>query len=199
MQQLIERLVTILKENCVGIYLHGSSAMGCYQAKRSDIDFLVVVDSPLDLSIRKQILDALQFEQSKASGNGYEMSIVLKQHTLCFSYPTPYEFHFSKAHEQEALEDPIGYLHRMQGEDYDLAAHFMVIRKRGVVLYGKPILEIFGEIPRKYYLHSLFLDLKDYHAGMASEAVYHILNACRIVAFLKEELVLSKRKEENTI
>jgi Nucleotidyltransferase domain. len=33
----------ILKDNLAGVYLHGSAVMGCYQPKKSDLDFLVVV------------------------------------------------------------------------------------------------------------------------------------------------------------
>ena len=33
----------ILGDNLVGIYLHGSAVMGCYNEKKSDIDLLVVV------------------------------------------------------------------------------------------------------------------------------------------------------------
>ena len=33
----------ILQDNLIGIYLHGSLAMGCFNEKKSDIDLLVVV------------------------------------------------------------------------------------------------------------------------------------------------------------
>lgn len=33
----------ILKDNLVGIYIHGSLAMNCFNPKSSDIDFLVVI------------------------------------------------------------------------------------------------------------------------------------------------------------
>ena len=34
----------ILGENLVGIYLHGSLAMGCFNPQKSDIDLIIVVN-----------------------------------------------------------------------------------------------------------------------------------------------------------
>ncbi|QHS21759.1 nucleotidyltransferase domain-containing protein [Virgibacillus sp. MSP4-1] len=40
--QLAQIYQTQLKANLIGIYLHGSLAMGCYQPGKSDIDILAV-------------------------------------------------------------------------------------------------------------------------------------------------------------
>ena len=42
-ESFVRRSREILGENLVGIYLHGSAAMGCFNDKKSDIDLLVVV------------------------------------------------------------------------------------------------------------------------------------------------------------
>ena len=47
MQIIKDRYHTLLQDNLVGIYLHGSLAAGCFHWERSDIDFLVVVRRPL--------------------------------------------------------------------------------------------------------------------------------------------------------
>ncbi|HHT85033.1 MAG: nucleotidyltransferase domain-containing protein [Bacillota bacterium] len=48
--RLLERFVQqnriILGSNLVGIYLHGSAAMGCWNPRTSDLDLLVVVNDP---------------------------------------------------------------------------------------------------------------------------------------------------------
>ena len=33
----------IFRENLMGVYLHGSAAMGCFQAQKSDLDLLFLV------------------------------------------------------------------------------------------------------------------------------------------------------------
>ena len=43
----VEMAKEILKDRLTGVYLHGSAVMGCYQLKKSDLDFLVVVSTAL--------------------------------------------------------------------------------------------------------------------------------------------------------
>ena len=46
-KKFVEQSQHILDNNLVGIYLHGSAVMGCFNDKKSDIDLLVVVNSSL--------------------------------------------------------------------------------------------------------------------------------------------------------
>ena len=43
-EEFVSRSESILGGNLVGVYLHGSSVMGCYNPMKSDLDFLVVVN-----------------------------------------------------------------------------------------------------------------------------------------------------------
>lgn len=43
----------ILYDNLIGIYLHGSLAMGCYNEKISDIDLLVVVKNDVSRETKR--------------------------------------------------------------------------------------------------------------------------------------------------
>ena len=58
LDRVVRRFKAILKENLVGIYLHGSLAMGCYSA-HSDIDFLAVVGYPLNYKTKRLLVDEL--------------------------------------------------------------------------------------------------------------------------------------------
>ncbi|MDO4667672.1 MAG: nucleotidyltransferase domain-containing protein [Streptococcus sp.] len=49
----VENSHQILGENLVGIYLHGSVAMGCFNDKKSDIDLLVVVNNDITDTIKQ--------------------------------------------------------------------------------------------------------------------------------------------------
>ena len=42
----VERSGEILQDNLVGVYLHGSSVMGCFNPEKSDIDLIVVSNGP---------------------------------------------------------------------------------------------------------------------------------------------------------
>ena len=50
----VEQSKEILKENLVGIYLHGSLAMGCFNPQKSDIDLIIVVNEPLSDIVKKE-------------------------------------------------------------------------------------------------------------------------------------------------
>ena len=41
--ELIEQTKGILKNNLIGIYLHGSAAMECFNPAKSDIDLIIIV------------------------------------------------------------------------------------------------------------------------------------------------------------
>ena len=77
------------------------------------------------------------------------MSVV--EQTVCrpFCYPTPYLLHYSQSYQKQFAEDLDGWCRRMNGVDYDLAAHFTVIRQAGICLCGKPIAAVFGQVPRE--------------------------------------------------
>ena len=51
--KIVESFKSILKDNLVGIYLHGSLAMNCFNPKSGDIDFLAVVKEKLGIKTKK--------------------------------------------------------------------------------------------------------------------------------------------------
>ena len=134
-------------ENLTGVYLHGSLAMGCFQPEKSDIDFLVVLPKLAKWEQKEKFLRELISFNDAAPEKGLEMSVVLEQNCRSFVYPTPFEVHFSVAHLDWYRSDPEDYITKMQGTDKDLAAHFMVTRERGRVLWGAPIREVFAPVP----------------------------------------------------
>ncbi|WIV20329.1 DUF4111 domain-containing protein [Paenibacillus polygoni] len=182
-----------LQDSLTGIYLHGSMAMGCFHPDHSDIDILVVVTSKQSRDTYKRIAAGLiRMEEKLHLTKGIELSVVLKKYTDEFVYPTPFEFHYSLAHQEKYKSDPDylcgGY------EDTDLAAHFVVTYHRGIVLYGEPIKEVFSAIDRSYFIASIQSDVKDAPEGITENPVYFVLNLCRVLFFLKEEIVSSKKE-----
>lgn len=182
-----------LGENLVGVYLHGSLAFGCFDPRVSDIDFLIVVREALCVEQKKALLHLMLKLTPEAPPKGLEMSVVLARDCRPFVHPTPYLFHFSSAHIARALRDDEEYCRNFFGTDRDLAAHMTVIRAVGRVLVGRPIGEVFGEVPREAYLDSLRYDAENAVADISENPVYVILNLCRIAAFLEDGAVLSKK------
>ena len=53
----VEKSKEILQDNLVGIYLHGSAVMGCYNPAKSDIDLIVVVKDSIEDSVKRTFMD----------------------------------------------------------------------------------------------------------------------------------------------
>lgn len=136
-QPLQECLLKTLGENLIGIYLHGSLAFGCFHPLKSDIDVLAVVERPLTQPEKEKVIHSLLSIWHFAPEKGYEMSIVLEKVCRRFAYPTPYELHFSKAWIERFREDSKSVCNDFPKTDPDLAAHFAVVKARGITLFAR--------------------------------------------------------------
>lgn len=192
LQKIKSSYQNILDKKLVGIYVHGSIAFKCFNWDKSDIDFLVVVNAQLTQEEKEALISELLTLDKYCPLKGLEMSVVLESACKPFVYPTPFELHFSNAHRENAKNDLSVYCEYMNGVDKDLAAHFTVINRVGVVLCGKEISEIFAPVPKEFYLDSILGDVQDAKDEIQEDAVYYVLNLCRVLAYKEEELILSK-------
>lgn len=180
------------KDQLTGVYLHGSMAMGCFNPEKSDIDLIVVIEGEISDARKMKFMEQVVRLNERAPAKGLELSIVRRKYCRPFVYPTPYELHFSPAHLQWFRERPEDYVRNMKGEDKDLAAHFTIINRYGLALYGEAIPAVFGEVPKKDYADSIWYDVENAGADIDGNSVYVILNLCRTAAFMREGLCLSK-------
>lgn len=188
----VERTNERLGGNLVGIYLHGSLAMGCYYSGRSDVDLLVVIKEDLSKSEKRTLIEEYMEVERQFPPIKLEMSIVLEDVLENFVHPTPFVLHYSSLHKDRYHSDP-NYISG-NSLDPDLAAHFTVTYKRGHCLYGKAIKELFPLIPRDAYLDSILFDIKDAEVEITSNPVYYILNMLRVLYFMEEGIVSSKKE-----
>jgi streptomycin 3"-adenylyltransferase len=198
----LERITATIRSlqasQLVGIYLHGSLAMGCYHPRRSDIDFLVVTDGPLQLGRKREMARAMLEIDAAAPGGGLEMSVVTRAAAERPAYPTPFELHFSRDW-ADAYRD--GQLDLASSRtDADLPGHFVITRERGRVLWGEPIERVFGPVPAEHYTASIVRDAQQCVADLLGGAAsgrcrvptYGVLNLCRVAAWLEDGRVTSK-------
>lgn len=194
LDQFVRSLCENNENGLIGIYLHGSLAMGCYQPQRSDIDLLVLLDKPPDPSRcrtwAEQVLD------NSAAPAPIEISFLHYSQYTPWRHPTPFSFHFSEEWRpriKQALQD--GSWHACDWQpitDPDLAAHFTVTRRRGIRLAGAPVETAIPVVPWADYLDSICADLRWASERAADNPVYLALNACRVWAAAEAGLVLSK-------
>ncbi len=184
----------ILGKALTGVYLHGSLAMGCFNPEKSDIDLILVINGEMTDRQKRQFMETVAELNARAPKKGLELSVVKEDVCGHFVYPTPFELHFSPAHLKWWQDDPEGYIQRMKGTDPDLAAHFTIMRKYGIVLAGAAVEEVFGEVPREAYLDSIRQDVVNAREDVLDNPVYVILNLCRVAAYVEENLILSKQQ-----
>ena len=188
----VQKSKAILQGNLTGIYLHGSAAMGCYNDLKSDIDLIVVVNHAISVADKLRYMQMVVDLNNTAPKKGLEISVVLKPVCKPFVYPTPFELHFSNMHLDWFRRDPYDYVLNMNGTDKDLAAHFKVIYHRGICLYGEAIKDVFEDVDDAAYFDSIFCDIENAQEDILSSPIYTILNLCRVLAFKRDRLVLSK-------
>jgi streptomycin 3"-adenylyltransferase len=185
--ETLSRVQSILKEDLVGVYLYGSLAMGCFNPKSSDIDLILVVRKRPLKGQRKEVIEYLKEVCSKS--RRIELSIIRENILRNPRYPIMVDLHFE--HWGEIFENE---------KDKEILSNLYTARKRGFCVWGKPISNVFSEIPPEYHLRSVVDDLsctrKYLHENPErvgyDPVVYWVLGSCRILAFIREEKVLSK-------
>ena len=193
-EKFVEKSKEILRDNLVGLYLHGSAVMGCFNKKTSDIDLLVVIHRDMSVEEKSRYMDMVVELNTLAPAKGIEMSIIKKSVCKPFVYPTPFELHFSIAHLEWYKNDPLDYVLKMNGTDKDLAAHITILYHRGLCLWGEEIHDVFEPVDEKAYFDSIWYDIECAEEDILENPVYVILNLCRVLAYKKEKLILSKQE-----
>jgi predicted nucleotidyltransferase len=179
-----------LGSDLVGVYLHGSAAVGGFNPARSDVDLIVVNRRPLD-EARKRSLAQLLLD---CSGRPYplEATVVTQASLRASRHPLPFEFHFSEGwrDRMEAALARRPFELSYSPTNADLAAELAALRQRGLRLRGAPIADVFPDVPARDVLDSISRDLR--WAADNERDVYGVLNACRALAYLADGTFLSK-------
>ncbi len=194
LSEVKQTCIDVLGDNLIGIYVHGSIALGCFRWNVSDIDYIVVVKEPPTISEKYSLLEKTVQLSCKSTPKGIEMSVVTEDNCNNFVYPTPYELHYGNDWYDKATNRPHEICERTSATDRDLAAHFTVINHKGIVLHGKPISDVFEPIPRQLYFKSILFDVENAREDIIPAFTYVTLNLCRVLAALKEDAVLSKEE-----
>lgn len=196
-KRLIEGFRLQLAENLIGIYLHGSLAMGCFNPLRSDIDLLVITHRRMSLETKRNLAEFIL--DASLNPSRIEISFLRHGDLHPWHYPAPFDFHYSedwrKDFERALNDDSWKEWNAVQPFDEDLAGHINVLNHRGVCLYGQMINDVFPKIPRQDFIASILDDVLNAKFGLEAilqNPVYVVLNACRTLAFLRTERVMSK-------
>ena len=194
LSKFTEETRNILGDELVGVYLHGSAVMGCFNPAKSDLDLLIVVENTMEDDVKRRYMDMVLRLNAEAPAKGLELSVLRREACANFVHPMPFELHFSVAHLDWYCADLEDYVRSMKGVDPDLAAHITILHHKGVTLWGAPIRDVFAPVPRKAYMNSIWQDVADATEQILRDPVYMTLNLCRVMAFSREGLILSKEE-----
>jgi predicted nucleotidyltransferase len=188
--------------NLLGVYLHGSLAMGGFNAAHSDIDLLIVdrVRLPLDIKLD---LARLLLQRSNQPAP-IEIHFLAYQDLHPWRYPPLFDLHYSEAWRSrfevwietapDSSAGPAIDPFAQPTEDPDLGAHIAVARARGIALFGPPPTDIFPPVPPAAYLSAVLYDLQDAFQDIQHNTVTHVLNLCRTQAYLHTGKIYSKEE-----
>jgi Domain of unknown function (DUF4111) len=168
----------------IGVYLHGSAALGDYDAARSDIDILAVCAAPLAAGERARLGAALGREGLACPASaGLEFSLVTQAAARDPARAPSYELHGWDEHGRVRPGGDRG--------DPDLPLHYAVLRQVGLVVWGPPPSDVLREVPR-VELVGVVGDELDWTVANATPST-QVLTACRAWALCADGRFRSKR------
>ncbi len=185
-------ILYLLRKNTVGIYLHGSLALGCFNPERSDIDLLVVTRRKMDPATKADVgafllTNSAPYWPPKIK-RPVEISFLCWADLHPWQYPTPYDFHFSENHRSFFVD----LLRDDPRIDPDMAAHVAITRQFGINLHGLRPDEVFPDVPDEDYLEALLYDIETLETDILKFPHYAVLSACRVLAYVQEKRITSK-------
>ncbi|MBE6724731.1 MAG: DUF4111 domain-containing protein [Ruminococcaceae bacterium] len=192
LESFVSLCVRAFGDDLRGVYLHGSSVMGCFHPTGSDVDLLVVTENEPACERKRIFMDGVSLLSEKTPCKGIEMSVVLRRDCAAPIHPIPYFLHYSESWRERYERDPEETIRILRGRDRDLAAHFAVTQAYGLTLWGEPKEKVFGPVRREDYADAILYDVEDAEEQIAAHPVYLTLNLCRGLAYLKDGVILSK-------
>lgn len=178
--RLLGGLEDAVKDDLIGVYLHGSLTFGCCNPLQSDLDLLVVVRDRLQDTTRGAIDSVVRARSRRPLP--LEVSVLAEPTLRPWRHPARYELHYSERYRSGNSPGP--------GRDPDLAAHLTVARERGVALIGPAPSQCFPRVPWHDYVVAILDDFK-----LCSERLtrtYAVLSMSRVWATLATHEVHSK-------
>ena len=138
-----------LKEDLIGVYLHGSIVLNAFNPDSGDIDILVVVKDSIEISEKLAIAkDIISIDRMPRP---LEMSAIKLSDALTWKTPGNCVFHYSDFWTERYLErfknpDVEVYVADREFPDADVTSYIKMINQCGVVLHGRKIHDVFADV-----------------------------------------------------
>ena len=187
-------LQRLLDQNLLGVYLHGSLALGGFQPERSDIDVIVVTAQRIDLETKRRCIELLL--RISRMPCPLDIRFLVQQDLFPYQQLLLCELHYSEIwrenYQQELRTGIWKDWNNSAKRDPDLVVHLMVLHRYGICLYGKPISEVLPTVPERDFRDAIIKDIQVAQGEPLYDPISYILNACRTCAYLQDGAILSK-------
>lgn len=192
-QLLLNEVKKVLKSQFIGMYIHGSLAIGDFNIYSSDIDFFVVTKDVVskDLFIALEEMHKHIVQKNNRWANRLEGSYVCKE--------------MLKSKEPPNIPRPYinGGEFSLSNHGYEWIIELYTIREDGIIIEGPRPKELINPISSKELKQASLRILNEWWAPMLSNTsqlenceyqAYSVLTMCRILYMVEYGAVVSKRK-----
>ncbi|MBB5874126.1 streptomycin 3'-adenylyltransferase [Allocatelliglobosispora scoriae] len=172
-----------VRSDLVGVYVHGSAALGGFRPSASDVDVLAVVSASAPTAVQHCAGEAMA-SVGGCPATGLEMSVITAA-TAAEVGGCEFEVHLNTTGPAPVIVPGAG-----GPGDPDLVLHCAVSRDHAVAVVGPPARQVFGPVPRPRILSAMVDELR-WAADHACGA-YAVLNACRALRYAADGRLCSK-------
>ncbi len=192
LDQIAGLVRTVLGEDAIGAYLHGSTALD--QLKPiSDIDVLVLSRRPTTATERRTLIDRLLRMSGRGDPSGrarpIELTIVVELEIRPWRYPPRLDFQYGDWMRRE-FEG--GDLSPWETPNPDLAPVITMVRSANRALFGPPPAEVFDPVPREDLNRAIVEGIPGLLDDLDSDTTNVVLTFARIWTTLATGSIRSK-------
>jgi predicted nucleotidyltransferase len=190
--RLVKGLQDVLRQDLLGVYLHGSAVLGGLRP-RSDIDVLAVSARRTTSDEKRRLVElllALSVRGSIGPPRPIELDVVVQSEIRPWRYPPPFDFHFDELLRKEF---ETGELEPWPAPtNQDLASAMTMALLGETALFGPPPAEMFDPVPRRDYIHAILRDTATVDQYLPWDTRNVVLTLPRIWSAMATDLVHSK-------
>jgi len=196
---LQSEFLRLLEQKLLGLYLHGSLALGGFQPARSDINVIAVVTEHIDVALKRELIEALL--RISNMPRPLAIYVLTTQDLSPLQSPLPFELHYNEQMRDtlqlEVRNGTWQHWNDTAHSDTDLPISLAVLQQAGIVLTGQPIQQVLPSIPEATLKDALSKSIERARAQLPQDPISFILNACRTVSYLADGVLLSKDEGGN--
>jgi hypothetical protein len=187
-RELVDRLEAILGERLLGVYAGGSFGLDDFDGARSDLDVFAVCSGTVTVDEKRALVSQLREEALPCPARGLEFVLYPEDTARIPSDEAGFVLNLNTGPRIGFRVDEVPGAIERHWFPIDRA----IVRTAGVALFGPPPQVVFAPIPRALLLPVVREALEWHRTPGRSGDDDTVLNACRSLRWLREDVWSSK-------